>query len=190
MHGMNAESAFQPALLLPWLMELAAIFIVGAGAWAWSARARRRAAHRRAAGYQLMDCLKAYSAWMDWHRDEPIVASTLDELSSPSPLARATEIKDRWFPELGPLLVRLLHSHRLMIEYLWEQNILRMSGDAMHERGADTRYQDLRDLQDATLDSLFMRCRQLIGEGELKWSRTRSDFSFSNSLSSQPSNRA
>ena len=100
---------------------------------------------------------------------------------------RATEIKDRWFPELGGLTLRLLQVHRLMIEYLWEQNILRMSGGGINERTSDTHYQDLRELQDATLDSLFLRCRQLIGESELKWQRTRSDFSFSNSVSSQPS---
>lgn len=187
---MNVQAAFHPLQVLPWLLEFTALLAVVVAAWAWRAHRQRRLAQRRAAGYQLLDCLKAYSAWMDWHRDEPISAQNLDELSSPAPLAKASEIKDRWFPELGGLLVQLLRSHRLMMEYLWEQNILRMSGGSLHERSTDTRYQELRDLQDATLDSLFLRCRQLIGDSDPKWHRTRSDFSFSNSIHSQPSSRA
>ena len=56
---------------------------------------------------------------------------------------------------------------------------------------ADPRYHHLRDLQDAALDSLFLRCRQLIGEDDLNWSRTRSDFSFSSGMGmSHPSTPA
>src|SRR6188768_2930796 len=108
---MSEESALLSTLLLPWLLELTAVLAVALVAWAWSLHRRRQAARRRAAGYQLMDCLKAYSAWMDCHRDEPILSQNLDELSSPAPLVRATELKDRWFPELGGLTVRLMHSH-------------------------------------------------------------------------------
>jgi hypothetical protein len=178
--------AFAPVqhdlLLLGAGMALMLLLVAGA-LWAWHLHVRRVTARRRAAGYQLMDCLKAYSAWMDWQREEPIHEHNLDELSSPPALMRASEIKDRWFPELSSLMVRLLQSHRLMVEYMWEQNILRMSGGgATAPAGGARRLRELRDLQDATLDSLFLRCRQLIGESDLKWHRTRSDFSFSSSL--------
>jgi hypothetical protein len=53
---------------------------------------------------------------------------------------------------------------------------------------ADPRYHHLRDMQDGALDSLFDRCRELIGEHDLEWKRTRSDFTFSSGMGmSQPS---
>ena len=152
-------------------------------------RRHRRAAVRRAAGYRLMDCLKAYTAWIDWHRGEPLLHQDPENLSIPAALAQAVQIKDAHFPELHRLTVQLLETHRELMTYLWEENILRMT-HASQQRAhyADPRYHALRDTQDAALDSLFMRCRQLIGEGEMTWTRTRSDFSFSSGLSlpSQP----
>jgi hypothetical protein len=152
-------------------------------------RRRRQLSRRRAAGYRLMDCLKAYTAWIDWHRGEPLLHQDPENLSIPAALAAAVRIKDEHFPELHRLMVQLLETHRELMKYLWEENILRMT-HASHQRAhyADPRYHALRDTQDAALDSLFLRCRQLIGEGEMTWTRTRSDFSFSGDLSlpSQP----
>lgn len=147
-------------------------------------RARRRTLKRRMAGYVLLDCLKAYSAWMDYQREELFQTRNPEDLGTPEPLMRACEIKDEWFPQLAPQMVRLLHSHRQMMEYLWEQRILRMShASARASILADPRYQQLRDLQDATMDGLFVRCRQLIGDSGRKWRPTRSDFAFSSGLS-------
>jgi hypothetical protein len=55
---------------------------------------------------------------------------------------------------------------------------------AGHQRPhyADPRYHQLRDTQDAALDSLFLRCRELIGDSDSAWRRTRSDFSFSSGM--------
>lgn len=149
----------------------------------------RRVARRRA-GHRLMDCLKAYSAWTDWHRDEPLLHQNPEELTIPAVLAQACLIKDEWFPELGGLMVQLLQSHRELMQYFWEENILRMTHAAsVRPHYADPRYHQLRDMQDGALDSLFMRCRQLIGDAETGWQRTRSDFSFSSgmNMSSRPS---
>jgi hypothetical protein len=150
--------------------------------WRWRLRAVRRAARRRQAGYRLMDCLKAYTAWIDWHRDEPLLHQDPETLAIPAALAQAVQIKDEHFPQLAPLMLRLLQAHRELMQYLWEENILRMSGGAQRPYYADPRYHQLRDAQDATLDSLFLRCREAIGDSGTPWRRTRSDFSFSSNL--------
>jgi hypothetical protein len=158
--------------------------------WRLRVRMLRRAARRRAAGYQLMDCLKAYTVWIDWHRDEPLLHQDPETLAVPAALKQAVQIKDEHFPELSRLMLQLLQMHRELMQYLWEENILRMSGAGTgRPHYADPRYHQLRDTQDAALDSLFLRCRQLIGERDTEWRRTRSDFSFSSSMggSSQPS---
>lgn len=179
-------SALDP--LLPWLL-VALTLAIAVALWRLRARAVHRAARRRAAGYELMDCLKAYSAWVDWHRDEPLLHQNPEELSIPAVLKQAVRIKDEHFPQLSRLMVQLLHSHRELMQYFWEENILRMthSGGVRRPHYADPRYHQLRDLQDATLDSLFLRCRQLIGDSRQEWTRTRSDFTFSGGVS-VPSN--
>ena len=148
----------------------------------WRLRVRhvRRTARRRQAGYRFIDCLKAYTAWIDWHRDEPLLHRDPESLSIPAALAQAVQIKDEHFPELAKLMVELLRTHRELMQYLWEENILRMT-HAGQQRPyyADPRYHQLRDTQDAALDSLFLRVRELIGESHAEWRNTRSDFSFS-----------
>jgi hypothetical protein len=158
----------------------------------WRVRVRflRRLARRRAAGYRLMDCLKAYTAWIDWHRDEPLLHRDPGNLDIPAALAQAVQVKDEHFPELSKLMVQLLQTHRELMQYLWEENILRMTHSG-HQRPyyADPRYHQLRDTQDAALDSLFLRCRELIGDGNSEWRNTRSDFNFSSGMgTSTPSN--
>lgn len=151
----------------------------------WRVRAHfvQRAARRRAAGYQFMDCLKAYTAWIDWHRDEPLLHRDPENLNIPAALAQAVQIKDEHFPELAKLMVQLLQSHRELMQYLWEENILRMSHAATQRPYyADPRYHQLRDTQDAALDSLFLTVRELIGDANSEWRNTRSDFSFSSGM--------
>ncbi len=167
-----------PDLLYPLSLAAAALAVVLV---LWQLRLRvRTAARRRAAGYQLMDCLKAYTAWIDWHRDEPMLHQNPDESGIPAALAQAVQLKDEHFPELSRLMLQLLQTHRELMQYLWEENILRLTHAApARPHYADPRYHNVRDRQDAALDSLFLRVRQLIGEGDVAWQRTRSDFSFS-----------
>ncbi len=170
-------------LLLATVLGVGLALLLTGSAWRAHVKARRSAHERRAAGLRLMDCLKAYAAWMDYQREEPLAARTPDELTAPAPLLEASLIRDEWFPELTPPMVRLLQAHRQMIGYLWEQNILRLTVGGSARVHRDPRYLELRDLQDATLDALFQRCRQLIGDTNPEWHRTRSDFGFSMSVS-------
>lgn len=177
-----------PDILVP-LSFVGVVLAIVVVLWRLHARATQRAARLRHAGYQLIDHLKAYTAWIDWHREEPLLRQSPAELGLPEPLAQTVRIKDEHFPQLGPLVLQLLHSHRELMEYLWEENILRLTHAAMRRpHYADPRYHQLRDRQDSALDSLFLQCRQLIGEGESVWSRTHSDFSFSSGMSQASSN--
>ena len=88
---------------------------------------RRRAKVRRSQGYRLIHALREYSAWIDNQRDLPFTARSLDELTSPEPLTLARQIKRDWFPSLAPDMVRLLQAHSRVIEYLWEQSLLRLT---------------------------------------------------------------
>jgi hypothetical protein len=173
------------------LSLVAMALVVAVVLWRLRTRVVRRTAQRRAAGYRLMDCLKAYTAWIDWHRDEPLLHQKPDDTGIPASLAQAVQIKDEHFPDLSGLMVQLLQTHRELMQYLWEENILRMQHAApLRPHYADPRYHNLRDRQDAALDSIFLRCRQLIGDAEITWHRTQSDFSFSGgdlSVPSQPS---
>ena len=178
-----------PADLRSWLPVLFIALGLGIAAMVWRLRLRalRRAALRRSAGYRMMDCLKAYTAWIDWHRDEPLLHQNPDELGIPAALAQAVQIKDEHFPQLSRLMLQLLQSHRELMQYLWEENILRLTHAGLRPHHADPRYHQLRDTQDAALDSLFMRCRELIGDSEVAWTRTHSDFSFSSGMDHVPS---
>ena len=170
------------------LLLVALAIAVAIVLWRLRVRFVRRANRRRQAGYRFIDCLKAYTAWIDWHRDEPLLHRDPESLSIPAALTQAVQIKDEHFPELAKLMVDLLHTHRELMQYLWEENILRMThASAMRPHYADPRYHNIRDRQDATLDSLFLRCRDLIGDSGSEWQRTRSDFSFSSGGVGSPS---
>ncbi|MEJ5988567.1 hypothetical protein WG902_01110 [Ramlibacter sp. PS3R-8] len=182
---MSAALDFAFPLLIV-TVALAVAFVL----WRLRVAFAKRVARRRTAGYQLMDCLKAYTVWVDWQRDEPLMHAKADALTVPPPLEQAVRIKDAHFPELSPLMLKLLQTHRELMQYLWEQHILRLTHAGLPPHYADPRYHQLRDTQDAALDSLFMRCRQLIGDDGSEWKRTRSDFSFSGdmNLPSRPFN--
>jgi hypothetical protein len=155
-------------------------------AWQWVAYARRsRANIKRAYGYELIHALRAYSAWTEYQRDLPFSGRSLDELTSPGPLTRARELKRLWFPELSGRMVRLLQTHSRLIEYLWEQDLLRLSqGTAWRPAYEDAQYQQLRGAQEDLIDEMIGICRDSIGEASLPWLSTSSGFSFSSSLKS------
>jgi len=154
------------------------------------AQARRR--RRRHQGYRLIHALNAYSAWVECQRELPFSANSLDELTSPPPLTLARQIKRETFPGLAPHLVRLLQAHSRMIEHLWQQNLLRLSqGAAWRPSHEDPDYLELRSRQEELIDAMVGACRALIGDDEMQWRRTASDFTFSSNWSGHgPASRA
>jgi hypothetical protein len=145
---------------------------------------RRHVQARRAQGYRLIHALRAYSAWIDCQRDLPFTDRSLDELTSPGPLTLARQIKSEWFPSLSQHMVPLLQAHSRMVEYLWEQSLLRLTqGSAWQPAYQDAQYQQLRGAQEDLIDELIASCRELIGDTTQVWQRTGSDFAFSSSVS-------
>ena len=150
--------------------------------WVRVAR-RRRAKLRRSQGYRLIHALRSYSAWIESQRDLPFTAPRLDELTSPEPLTLAGQIKREWFPTLAQYMVPLLQAHSRMIEYLWEQSLLRLSqGTAWRPAHLDAQYQQLRGAQEELIDEMIAACREQIGDTPQVWQRTGSDFAFTNSV--------
>jgi hypothetical protein len=144
---------------------------------------RRRAKERRSQGYRLIHSLRSYSAWIESQRDLPFTSRSLDELTSPRPLALAAQIKSKWFPALGQYMVPLLQAHSRVIEYLWEQSLLRLSqGSAWRAAHQDPQYRQLREAQEELIDEMIAACRELIGDSRQVWQPTGSDFAFSNSI--------
>jgi hypothetical protein len=173
----------------------AALMLVAAGIslfqW-WRHVNRVRTARLRSQGYRLIHALQAYSAWIDAQRDLPFTAHSLDELTSPEPLTRARAIKRESFPSLAPHMVRLLQAHSHVIEYLWQQSLLRLSqGAAWRPVHEDQPYRQLRGAQEELIDEMIVQCRELIGDARTPWHATGSDFAFSNhGLGRGPASRA
>jgi hypothetical protein len=145
--------------------------------------AQRQQNRMHTRGLHLIYWLKAYSAWVDCQRDEPFLARDVDELALPEPLSQALALKDAAFPELSQHMVRLLQAHSRLIEYLWQQNLLRISQatgwQAAHE---DSRYQQIRGAQEDLIEEMIAFCQKRIGESDREWKRTGSDFAFSSTL--------
>jgi hypothetical protein len=171
-------------LLIPALIAAATLLVAATAVYRLARHmGRERAERRRAHGYHLIHALRAYSAWIECQRDLPFAAQSLDELTSPEPLTRARFIKHEWFPELSQHTVRLLQAHSRMIEYFWQQNLLRLSqGAAWRPAYEDAQYQQLRGAQEDLIDEMIDICRDLTGDARQPWKRTGSDFAFSNGL--------
>jgi type II secretory pathway pseudopilin PulG len=170
-------------LLASLIGALSLVLAVGA-VYRWMRHvARMRAEQLRQQGYHLIHALREYSAWIEYQRDLPFTARSLDELTSPEPLTQARRIKREYFPALSQHMVRLLQAHSRVIEYLWQQNLLRLSqGSGWRPAYEDPQYQQLRGAQEDLIGEMIDICRELTGDARQPWRQTGSDFSFSNSL--------
>jgi hypothetical protein len=101
------------------------------------------------------------------------------------------EIKRDWFPSMHPQVLRLLKAHHRLVQYLWEQSLLRMSlGAGWVPPNEDPAYQQLRAEQEDLIDEMIETCRQITGDSSRTWQRTGSDFNFSNAVRNGPVTRA
>lgn len=175
------DDTFFAALILAFCLVAGSALSVK---WVHDKRRKHKAA-RRAHGYELIHSLRAYSAWIECQRDLPFTTGRLDELTSPEPLARARQIKQDWFPELSHNHALLLQAHDHMVEYLWEQSTERLGqGAGGRQACGDAKYQQLRGAQEDLIDEMIATCRELIGDSDMAWRATGSDFAFSNSVGS------
>ena len=172
-------------ILLASLIGALSLVLAAGAVYRWMRHVSRlRAEQLKQQGYRLIHALKEYSAWIEYQRDLPFTARSLDELTSPEPLTLARQIKRECFPELSQHMVRLLQAHSRVIEYLWQQNLLRLSqGSGWRPAYEDSQYQQLRGAQEDLIDEMIDICRELTGDARRPWRETGSDFAFSNSLS-------
>jgi hypothetical protein len=170
-------------LLIPSLIGAFGLMAAAAAAYFWARHLSRvREQQLRAEGYRLIHALQEYSAWIDYQRDEPFTAQSLDQITSPEPLTQACRIKRDYFPGLSQHMVHLLQAHSRVIEYLWQQNLVRLSrGCGWPPAHEDKQYQQLRGAQEDLIDDMIAMCRELIGDAREPWRRTGSDFAFNNS---------
>jgi hypothetical protein len=169
------------AHLVASLLALAAVLAGCLAIFHWMrVRSREREDRLRAQGYRLIHALGAYSAWIDAQREAPITARSLEELTSPEPLTRARRIRGEHFPELAAHMLRLLQSHSRVMEYHWQQSLLRLTqGAAWVPAHHDTQYLQLRAAQEDLIDEMVVLCRELVGDSPRRWHATGSDFAFS-----------
>jgi len=161
---------------LLWSLVIAALALAIIGRARYSARKRKE--RFQAEGYSLISALKAYSAWVDYQRDEPL--SETGELASPEPLARARAIKDASFPGLSQHMLRLLQAHGRLVEYLWRHDMLRRAqASAWRPAWQDPQYQQIRGAQDDLIEEMIDLCQETIGDRAREWRRTGTDFAFS-----------
>lgn len=180
--------------LIPSVIGAFSLTAVATGVLLWARRlARVRADELRAQGYRLIHALSEYSAWIDFQRELPVSARDLDELAAPDPLVEAGRITRKCFPDMAQHMHRLLQAHSRVIEYLWQQKLVRMSDASGSPPVSDERqYAQLRGAQEDMIDDMVELCRELIGDAREPWQRTGSDFAFSASsmgISSRPGGR-
>jgi hypothetical protein len=160
---------------------LVAALVLATVVWARHSAQERRE-QLRSEGYELIFSLKSYSAWVDCQRDEPFLARHIEELASPGPLTRAREIKDASFPGSSHHMLRLLQAHSRLIEYLWQQSLLRQSqASGWQPLYRDPQYQQIRGAQEELIEEMIGMCQEIIGDRAREWRRTGTDF-FSSSV--------
>lgn len=166
------------------MLVVLGLAVIAAIAWRWMRyTAQRRLDRLRGQGYRLIHSLNAYSAWVDYQRDDPLVERSTDELTTPEPLARALAIKDSYFPALSQHMLRLLQAHSLLMEYLWQHNLLRLSqATGWVPAYQDPQYQQIRGAQEDLIEEMITLCHDLMGDTEKAWRPTGTDFNFSSSL--------
>lgn len=145
-------------------------------------RIRRERQRRRERGAQLIHELKAYSAWVESLRGEPL-AGAAEELTPAQALRDARAIAQVHFPQLGQSMLRLLRSDSELMRHLWERKLLRLSEPAAWvswER--DPEYRALRDAQEDLIDAIIARCQALTGDRGPRWHNTRLDPEFFTSM--------
>jgi hypothetical protein len=163
------------------LWGLAVVVLAAAVAGAIRALRHKRQERLRVQGYELIFSLKTYSAWVDCQIDEPWVHGEPDDLVCPAPLARAREIKEAAFPALS--MLRLLQAHSRLVEYLWQQNLLRLTQASGWRPGwQDPHYRQIRGAQEELIQEMIGLCQEMIGDGAHEWHRTGTDFAFSSSI--------
>ena len=124
------------------------------------ARSLRMRELRRLKALELLDALTRYSEWVAAQRRAPFFQGEGDE--GLSPLEDARSIKHGWFPELAGDMVEILLVHNRLVDFLWNQQLLRSSDpEAWLESDHDTRFLELWRQHRYAIDGVQIKLRSL-----------------------------
>lgn len=88
------------------------------------ARSLRLSEVRRIKALELLDALDRYSEWVAGQRRATFFQGEGDQAETP--LEEARHIKQGWFPELAGDMVEILIVHNRLVDFLWNQQLLRL----------------------------------------------------------------
>ena len=118
---------------------LVAALVAVALASATIARSLRLREVRRLKALELLDALARYSEWAAAQRRAPFFQGDGEDASLP--LEQARQIKQGWFPELAGDMVEILIVHNRLVDFLWNQQLLRLKDpEGWLESDHDTRF--------------------------------------------------
>ena len=87
------------------------------------ARSLRLREVRRLKALELLDALDRYSEWVGAQGRATFFQGEGEEVETP--LENASHIKQGWFPELAGEMVEILIVHSRLMDFLWNQQLLR-----------------------------------------------------------------
>jgi hypothetical protein len=139
---------------------LVAALIATALVSATIARSLRMREVRRQKALELLDALGRYSEWVAAQRRATDFQGEGDDAATP--LEEARHIKQGWFPELAGDMVDILIVHNRLVDFLWNQQLLRLKDpERWLESDHDTRFLDLWRQHRYAIEGVQIKLRSL-----------------------------
>lgn len=115
---------------------------------------------RRMKALELLDALDRYSEWVAGQRRATFFQGE-GEMAE-TPLDEARHIKQGWFPELAGDMVEILVVHNRLVDFLWNQQLLRFKDpERWMESDHDSRFLELWRQHRYALDGVQLKLRAL-----------------------------
>ncbi len=114
---------------------------------------------RRQKALELLDALGRYSDWVAAQRRTASFQGDAEEVTS---LEEARNIKQGWFPELASDMVEILLVHNRLVDFLWNQQLLRFKdAERWLESDHDSRFLELWRQHRYAVGSVQIKLRSL-----------------------------
>jgi hypothetical protein len=124
------------------------------------ARSLRMREVRRQKALELLDALGRYSEWVAAQRRAAFFEGEGEDSSSA--LEDARHIKQGWFPELAGDMVEILTVHNRLVDFLWNQQLLRFKDpEGWLESDHDTRFLELWRQHRYAIEGVQIKLRSL-----------------------------
>ncbi len=139
---------------------LVAALIVIALVSATIARGLRLREVRRLKALELLDALDRYCEWVAAQRRATFFQGEGED--DETPLEEARHIKQGWFPELAGDMVEILIVHNRLVDFLWNQQLLRLKDpERWLESDHDSRFMELWRQHRYAIEGVQIKLRSL-----------------------------